>query len=414
MDTGRGAANDVAAAGRPSSHELPWLAYELVAAALRQNPHEVSPALDHLHGPVRDEHGLLQVMTASVTVLVAAFDVVSAACLTVGSVRGGGWQPVASSSVAARLNEVQQRIDDGPGLRAVRTGRPVSLTHTDVSRVWPDLAASMKELAVAATWSRPVLGRDTGSAVAVIDLHLSSAAVAVPDRAGLEALVRLVGGIVERALSDVDAQRAARLEVGALQEAMANRGVIEQAKGILMADHGVDADEAFSALVRMARPANRKVREVAEALVQSTARRGGPADRAVEDVREQIADRRGTAFDHSMIGTAITDVAGTIEACNQALTELFGARSADLVGRSLFSLTHTEDLPVAHDACEQLQRSEARRSQCLVRFVRLDGVVVPTRVLAAKVSDEQGRPTHLVMQLHRHAHDVSARGRRRP
>ena len=82
------------------------------------------------------------------------------------------------------------------------------------------------------------------------------------------------------------------------------------------------------------------------------------------------------------------------------------------MGRSLFSLTHPEDLAVAHEACEQLQRPEERRSQCAVRFVRPDAVVVPARVLAAKVTDEDGGASHLViLQSHRQSHDGGARRR---
>ena len=171
----------------------------------------------------------------------------------------------------------------------------------------------MRELGVAATWSRPVGARGGGGpARAVIDLHLSR--VPVVDRAGLEALVGLVGAVLERALGELDAQRAARTEVGGIREAMASRAVIEQAKGILMADHGLDADEAFQTLVRMARPANRKVRSVAEALVRSAARRSAPAEPGTPVEAEPNPTRRETVFDHSLIGTAITDLVGTIEA----------------------------------------------------------------------------------------------------
>jgi AmiR/NasT family two-component response regulator len=54
-----------------------------------------------------------------------------------------------------------------------------------------------------------------------------------------------------------------------LQGAFGRRAVIEQAKGILMARHGVDADEAFSMLREHSQHNGHKVGEVAAAIVES-------------------------------------------------------------------------------------------------------------------------------------------------
>jgi GAF domain-containing protein len=52
-----------------------------------------------------------------------------------------------------------------------------------------------------------------------------------------------------------------------LQTAMASRAVIEQAKGILMGARRCSPEEAFDILVRLSQDSNRKLREVAQALV---------------------------------------------------------------------------------------------------------------------------------------------------
>jgi len=52
-----------------------------------------------------------------------------------------------------------------------------------------------------------------------------------------------------------------------LQAAMENRAVIEQAKGIVMAERHCTADEAFAILSKLSQDSNRKVRDVAAALV---------------------------------------------------------------------------------------------------------------------------------------------------
>jgi AmiR/NasT family two-component response regulator len=58
-----------------------------------------------------------------------------------------------------------------------------------------------------------------------------------------------------------------REEVEGLRRALASRAIIEQAKGIVMATSGCDADEAFRILVQQSQHQNRKLREVAAELV---------------------------------------------------------------------------------------------------------------------------------------------------
>ena len=54
-----------------------------------------------------------------------------------------------------------------------------------------------------------------------------------------------------------------------MQQALASRARIEQAKGILMGARGCTEDEAFALLVELSQTSNRKLRDVAEALVDS-------------------------------------------------------------------------------------------------------------------------------------------------
>jgi hypothetical protein len=54
---------------------------------------------------------------------------------------------------------------------------------------------------------------------------------------------------------------------GHMQKAMDNRAVIEQAKGIIMGERRCTPDHAFAVLAKLSQDTNRKVREVATALV---------------------------------------------------------------------------------------------------------------------------------------------------
>jgi response regulator NasT len=54
-----------------------------------------------------------------------------------------------------------------------------------------------------------------------------------------------------------------------LQGAFGRRALIEQAKGILMAQHGIDADEAFARLRERSQTSGHKVVDVAEAVTEA-------------------------------------------------------------------------------------------------------------------------------------------------
>ena len=73
-------------------------------------------------------------------------------------------------------------------------------------------------------------------------------------------------------LQSVDAYRATANLARNMAEAMRSRAVIEQAKGILMADERIDEEEAFERLVALSQHANVKVRDVARRLVDERSR----------------------------------------------------------------------------------------------------------------------------------------------
>ncbi|MEU8240006.1 GAF and ANTAR domain-containing protein [Actinoplanes missouriensis] len=57
-----------------------------------------------------------------------------------------------------------------------------------------------------------------------------------------------------------------------MQAAMESRAVIEQAKGIIMGERRCSPDEAFAILTKVSQDSNRKLRDVAAALVERTQR----------------------------------------------------------------------------------------------------------------------------------------------
>jgi response regulator NasT len=56
-------------------------------------------------------------------------------------------------------------------------------------------------------------------------------------------------------------------EVGDLHAALVTRPLIDQAKGLLIAKHGCSPEEAFQMLAEASQRCNRKVRDIAKAMV---------------------------------------------------------------------------------------------------------------------------------------------------
>ena len=101
----------------------------------------------------------------------------------------------------------------------------------------------------------------------------------------------------DNAENAADAEASAGDEIRHLQRALQSQPVIEQAKGLLIAQHGCTPDEAFAMLTQASQRENRKLRDIARAMIDGAA--PGAADRRVlaADARDRAADARDRAAD---------------------------------------------------------------------------------------------------------------------
>jgi len=178
-------------------------------------------------------------------------------------------------------NPAEPDGDDGPTSmaasyeRVLREGRP----HNLVIQRYDIPDALDPERFVARTWlplTVPVLGPDetrVGVACRTVPIDMPERAQrvlhryrdALRDAAGsgdsddVELVDTLTWGLREYA--------AAAREIGQLREALVSRSTIDQAKGVLMAEHHVSPDDAFALLVRLSNESNVRLAEVARALV---------------------------------------------------------------------------------------------------------------------------------------------------
>lgn len=163
------------------------------------------------------------------------------------------------------LEQAEIDNEDGPCHQAYRTGTPVTaddLDHSDAAEQWPTVVERMRDLGLKAVYAFPIrlrddcigalnLYRDTPGAFDDEDIRLGQA---FADAAA-------IGILQERKVASVQ-ERAAQL-----QHALDSRLVIEQAKGIISAQRQISLDAAFHALRHHARSNQRKIHDVARAVI---------------------------------------------------------------------------------------------------------------------------------------------------
>ncbi len=170
---------------------------------------------------------------------------------------------VASTGPLAQdLDERQYEHGHGPGLDGTLGGAVVYIADVATETRWPDWTPIALDRGVHRSLSVPVpVQREVSAA-----LNIYSTSPASFDEDGRELAVTFAAyaGV---ALANMHLYEAQGRVAEQLQTAMQSRAVIEQAKGILMASRRCSAEEAFNRLVVLSQKSNRKLREVAEALV---------------------------------------------------------------------------------------------------------------------------------------------------
>lgn len=170
-----------------------------------------------------------------------------------------------SSQLAQACDGAQLSTSDGPSFAAYRSGSTVVSTMLVEDERWPTLAAHLPQ-GLGPAVAAPLVPQDevAGTLTAYGPRSASLAHESV------RILAQTVSGVVQelQLISELGALRAD------MERALATRGVIEQAKGIIMAVRHVDADAAWEHLLSLSSAQERKVREVAQDIVARSASQG--------------------------------------------------------------------------------------------------------------------------------------------
>ncbi len=167
-----------------------------------------------------------------------------------------------TGEIALLLDERQYEGDAGPCLQAAADKTTVSVPDTATDTRWDGWAARAAAAGVGSVLSvgLPIVESVAG-AVNIYGLtpHAFDADTI--------RLAQRFAGYATVALANAHLHDSTASLAQHMQAAMENRAVIEQAKGIIMGERRCTADEAFAILTRISQDTNRKVREVAAALV---------------------------------------------------------------------------------------------------------------------------------------------------
>jgi transcriptional regulator with GAF, ATPase, and Fis domain len=162
-----------------------------------------------------------------------------------------------------RVDSEQYDADDGPCLHAARTGTLVLVDAADATARWPRFAAAAAAEGIHSFLAAPLhaSGQSLGS------FNLYGRTRSAFDTLDAE-ILDLLTATVSRTLGDFARFRSARDVAESIQRALVTRGPIEQAKGMLMAIHGIDADQAFDRLRTQSQHTNTPLHRVATTFVE--------------------------------------------------------------------------------------------------------------------------------------------------
>ena len=113
-----------------------------------------------------------------------------------------------------------------------------------------------------------------------------------------------------------------------------------------------------------------------------------------------------SVFDNAPSGIAVLSPAGVIIACNSALRTLLERDPAELIGRTLATVTHPDDLQDARRPTGVRGRPRVARREC--RMCLPDQRVAWVWIRTARMPPTCTRSAHLIM----HVDDITDRKRR--
>jgi GAF domain-containing protein len=171
-----------------------------------------------------------------------------------------------TGELAVKLDESQYERGHGPCLDAAAATAALSVPDMSTEDRWPDWARTAKEAGAQSSLSigLPVHEKVTGA----LNIYATEPQAFDDDAI---TLAQSFAGYAAVALANVYLYETQATLAAHMQKAMESRAAIEQAKGIIMGDRRCTPAEAFAILSKLSQDTNRKLRDVANALVTKAA-----------------------------------------------------------------------------------------------------------------------------------------------
>jgi GAF domain-containing protein len=240
----------------------PLLGGKLTTMVAQSREYRLATAFVRLADTLVDEYDVVELLQSLVDTCADLLDASAAGILL--AAEDDGLELIASTSEQSRLIDILQvSSGKGPSIECFTTGVPVEVA--DVSRVsdeWSQFRELAAEEGVLSVHAVPL--RLRGSVIGTLTLFRTTTGELTAEDASVAqglADVATIGILHERAL------RESSLAREQLQHALGSRVVIEQAKGVIAQQQGVDMDAAFARLRGYARSNSISLRDVAARVV---------------------------------------------------------------------------------------------------------------------------------------------------
>ena len=172
-----------------------------------------------------------------------------------------------TDDLALTLDHQQYETGRGPCLEAALQRQPVRSEFSAETDRWPEFDQAAQQVGVRTGLSVPLLvgGLDEEQEL-VGSLNIYSYTASAFDPFD-EALMGLFSAAAGQAITNARRWQHSRETVTQLERALISRSEIEMAKGVLIAQHGCNPDEAFARLVDESQRRNIKLHTVAQELL---------------------------------------------------------------------------------------------------------------------------------------------------
>jgi GAF domain-containing protein len=176
-----------------------------------------------------------------------------------------GRRPYTAAATSREVQAVDDReyaVDEGPCITAMETGEVQRLSDEHADTRWPKFSQVCKEEGLGSSLGVPLqVGGETYGAM---NLYFSVPNAFTENHTAAAQLLADQAGV---ALANSKPYTDCGDKIRQLQEALDTRVIIEQAKGVLMGTQRIDDEAAFQVLRQRSQRSNRKLRSVAQDVV---------------------------------------------------------------------------------------------------------------------------------------------------